>query len=141
MRKIEFRGKRVDGAGWAFGDLLQIKNCNPRIIPGNFWHLQDFMDNTKKFKVIPESVGQATGVTVADLKRLFEHDICKWGEHIGVIEWEQQAAAFWFKYKEGKINRYKPLHVNFSDGDIYLNDSIEILGNLTDTPELIKTNK
>jgi len=57
----------------------------------------------------------------------------------GVIEYEKQAAAFWFKYidRDGK-KRYKELKATFSDGEVYQCDFIEVIGNTFDNPELIK---
>lgn len=52
MRQIKFRGLRTDGKGWVYGDLL----CN--------WTIHQILseDDGNEYKVIPESVGQFTGL-------------------------------------------------------------------------------
>lgn len=69
-RKIEFRGKRVDGKGWAYGDLNQ--NCmdlNLRYCIG----IKEGRNTA--VEVIPETVGQLTGSTDIDGNLLYEDDI------------------------------------------------------------------
>lgn len=87
QRTIKFRGKRVDNGEWVYGDLL-LNNGSPIIVQqvsrgyishtfvtnesvgsGSHWHIE-----TPAFFVLPETVGQLTGLTDIDGIELYEGD-------------------------------------------------------------------
>jgi uncharacterized phage protein (TIGR01671 family) len=135
MREYLFRGKRTDKGEWVYGDLLQ--NCNCIKIREQE---KDIKHIAKSFAVDPESVGQFTGLcdkNDKNGKKIFEGDIVKrdftlWhGEtkktretQIGVVVYSNRECGF---QVEKKCNLRKPW-----DGD-----TIEIIGNIHDNPELI----
>ena len=55
MREIKFRGKRLDGI-WIYGDLWH------RPYTKDWVTIVSFMEDTGGFVVIPETVGQYTGL-------------------------------------------------------------------------------
>lgn len=133
MREILFRGKRKDNGEWVYGfycpACFGFFPCSPAIIS------KELMDSGcwKPEEVIPETVGQYTGLTDKNGKKIFEGDIVK-----GLFVFGEISSVVIFKYGsfgiEWNIDEIKVL-------DPFLglrNIECEVIGNIHDNPELLK---
>lgn len=74
MREIIFRGKRVDNGKWVHGTLNNVLDEAPKIQYVVIKHGMKFLT---VFNVIPETVGQYTGLKDLHGTRVFEGDVVK----------------------------------------------------------------
>lgn len=148
MRTIKFRGK--------------VKHHDPMTNPENGWvegyYVQDLAQGEMRsyifqppcsWEVIPETVGQFTGLVDKNGKEIYEGDILRGDEYPyncdGVdnyfveIVWADNVCGFY------RITHKKPdstvsgiSHGNWSELDEEDIKSFEVIGNIHDNPELLK---
>ena len=130
MREILFRGICKDSKRWAYGYYVHFEDFSQGI---NYHGICSGYYNTH-FEVIPETVGQYTGLKDLHNTRIFEGDVCKAyickaadtveKEVVGVICFED--GTFEFKCEHENIYLYP------------LIDVLEVIGNIHDNPELLE---
>ena len=123
MRTIKFRGKRLDGGGWVYGSLWGGAN-ESYMIPDNFGIGFDESTNcftTGAYEVIPESVGQWTGLVDRHGKEIYEGDVITNGVFKRVVE-----------FTDGG---YYPFT---STVGAFYPDECEVIRSIHDNPELME---
>ena len=116
MREILFRGKKIDGGEWIKGFYAENGHGSSNIQPkGKFLACL----------VKPETVGQFTGLTDKNGKKIFEGDIVKYENKIYEI-----------KYLE-KYARFAPSNEH-SIFMVCAFNHLEVVGNIHDNPGLMR---
>ena len=131
MREILFRGKQEDNGEWVEGYYSPYCfgwfPCRPAIIPkedmdNGHWHSEE---------IDPETIGQYTGLTDKNGKKIFEGDI---------VHFKTTA----YHFKNCRI-KYQSCYVRYcaidNKGYEYPMDEAfeyEVIGNIHDNPELLK---
>lgn len=136
MREILFRGKRTDTGKWVEGDLLHNRidgQENERRLGDIYFTQGEEIHGTAVYNVIPETIGQYTGLTDRNGKRIFEGDIVKFGDILGIINYGTGCYCV-------KTNKPDWRARNNPAIDIVINEypnEIEIIGNIHDNPDLL----
>ena len=118
MREILFRGKTVCDGDWVYGGIT----WNPS--RKKFFIHTDW----EEAKVIPETVGQYTGLTDENGVKIFEGDILHAAQGDFVVRWSESICSF----VAGEKERMRPC-MNSGTVKCY-----EVIGNIYDNPELLE---
>ena len=118
MREILFRGKILTNKGWVYGLLTDIgidEKENVAFVSGVMVH--------------KSTVGQYTGLTDKNGKKIFEGDIVEYArdEEIGEIAYHESEAMFVVEFDTW-----------LTDFDHLYGKDVEVIGNIHDNPELLK---
>lgn len=136
MREVLFRGKRITDGEWCEGNLfIDEKGEKHEILLG-------YTNYRIAWEVIPSTIGQYTGLTDKNGKKIFEGDILKWQMFINDVE---------LSYKDvlTRIDEVVYKHISFQlknnscslcvcDDDM---DVLEVIGNIHDNPELLRSDQ
>ena len=142
MGEILFKGKRTDGKGWAEGCLIHTpkyccilqdeKEAHPMDYP--FLNGGTGCIDGYAAPILPESVGQFTGRTDKNAKRIFEGDIVTglflFGLSVNAVV-KFQDGAFGLEWYRGDVK-------TFNAFTSICNVEYEVIGNIHDNPELLE---
>ena len=121
-REILFRGKRADTKEWIYGDVqhnvdvVKIREQEP-----NIQHV------ARSFVVIPETVGQYTGMKDKNGRRIFEGDI--------ILPHGYKPEAYPVFYEDFCFR----IDSNICVLCVADEEDIEVIGNIYDNPELLES--
>lgn len=153
MREILFRGKRISNSKWVEG--FMYSQHFPLEFRDDFYIRCYDTD----YLVIPETVGQYTGLTDKNGVRIFEGDIFKFDDEVwessytscgteydsfavenyGVVGFDEDMARFDFiKYKFSENSVEADLHENHTIDFSEFVCELEVIGNIHDNPELLQ---
>ena len=144
MREIKFRGKATAGDKWTFGHLM--------FWAGNYqiWETEK-NGETHNYQVIPETVGQFTGLHDKNGNEIYEGDAVRivfnqnansysgsnvnLTEHICIVEYNAAMAGFCLRNTTDKTpNKHNFKVISFNH--YRLRDVKEIIGNIHENPQL-----
>ena len=156
IREVIFRGKRTDCGKWVEGCLNQhrgrvIFDCCCNAINANDYYINDWTEKLDTdlygcvYKVIPETVGQYTGLKDKNRKKIFEGDIVKCTDTINDFEFNAVVEfgnpngeynwGYQLKFISGEESNFDILcWVDMEETGAY----IEVIGNIHDNPELLE---
>ena len=134
MREISFRGKRIDNGQWVYGGFYKeptndIKSGFSYIVTSSL----TFAGNAHA--VIPETVGQFTGLTDKHGNKIFEGDVLQ-GDDI------EDDVYYVVRIGQSDENRYECFLDFNGDNQCWLPfidsfNRMKIIGNIHDNPELL----
>lgn len=123
MREIEFRGKKVNSGEWLYGDLIHDN------IEGCYIYPLDAENLYKENAVIPDTVGQFTGLYDKNKKKIYEGDV------VHLDAWNPDAMQIVFM--EGAFCMANENREFLGDIHYANNNQCTIIGNIHDNPKLL----
>lgn len=142
MRRILFRGKRLDNGDWVQGYYFETpltdEATNSKTEDGWFFlcgrRRHCISRNNCVYEIDPSTVGEFTGHFDTNKKTIFEGDIveCQEYECMGYIAYDIGEAGFMFRVYDDDFPSGYELEC-LSD----FVDEMKIIGNIYDNPELI----
>lgn len=127
MREILFRGKRTDNGEWVEGYYYKAKYCRTDdelcdyiTVP----HPKEYNEPSSHYIVDPDTVGQYTGLTDNNGKKIFEGDIVK-------RFWFGEMCIYQIDYDNGLASFIGQAGMKFTTFD-YDSTEFEVVGNIYD---------
>ena len=132
MREILFKGKRADNGEWVLSvNLIQkYRNETKKV------YFSKGIETSDYFEIIPETVGQYTGLTDRNGTKLFGGDIVQ-DEQSGyeyIIKWFQEYACYALADSRGNMA------FDADEIEMFLNDLV-VVGNIHDNSDSTEVSK
>jgi uncharacterized phage protein (TIGR01671 family) len=136
VREILFRGKRIDNGEWVEGYYFCSRNPHRENI-----HKIHPLDSDWSYEISPSTVGQYTGLTDKNGKKIFEGDILEVHDKLPFFDGYNSEEICY----NGKVMYIDDQGMYVCEGNedgntlCALNlDECEIIGNIHDNPELLE---
>ena len=135
MKEIEYRAKRKDNNEWVYGNLIIDEDRYYICLQVND-HIKRDDYEVYMVEVIPATVGQYTGLKDKKGVKIYEGDIFEVinsyeEKFIVYVEYNEKYAEFVIKCNDNIVIDNEPL------GDINTEETVIILDNIHDNPELL----
>lgn len=121
MRRIKFRGKRIDGKGWIRNSYTLVQDGD-----GTWLH-----DNDVE-KIDENTLGQFTGLCDKSEKEIYEHDLVECAGVLCEVVYSDKIGSFVLLEVLSQNLGNKPI------GQMIDMFGIRYVGNIYDSPELLK---
>lgn len=140
MRENKYRGRRLDNGEWEYGDLVQFGQqcytpCKCAIIPGTALGSDPLCKILFDYEVDPATVGQFSGLKDKNGREIYEGDILR-----VTLDFSEELVNREVYYLEDGfcIHIDDETDIQCIVYAIYARDA-EVIGNIHDDPELLKT--
>ena len=120
MREILFRGKRTDNGEWVYGNYCIAEKLDKS---GAEYFIIEIEAEGSQYYVIPETVGQFTGIIDENGKKVFEGDI------LDCITSDFDGSDKFVQYTVTDITNFEQM------GFLEFCHKIEVIGNIHRTPQ------
>ena len=143
MKTTKFRGKRLDTMEWTVGSLVKCFNGKIGIVSMTKYSKENRIEAIID-EVFPDTIGQYTGLKDKDGKEIWEGDIFK-EDNSGIVRsvfrvpgglaFEDNPVSFGYDHR---VPVYPYSSIAEMQNASWLSQCCEIIGNIHDSPELLK---